>query len=147
MSDNSFNDDIHINESLSLPNWEVSEQFVRASGPGGQNVNKVSTAVQLRWNVPASSLPQGVKNRFMRLWKARITTEGDIIVDARSHRSQALNREAARKRLAEMIRKALTPPKRRIPTRPGRGAVQRRIDKKKQRGAIKAKRGKVTDLE
>lgn len=147
MRDNSFNDDIHINESLSLPNWEVSEQFVRASGPGGQNVNKVSTAVQLRWNVPASSLPPAVKARFMRLWKARITNEGDIIVDARAHRSQALNREAARKRLADMIRKALVPPKRRIPTRPGRGAIQRRIDKKKQRGEIKAKRGKVTGEE
>lgn len=135
--------DLHINVSTSLPAWELSEKFVRASGPGGQNVNKVSTAVQLRWNVHRSTLPGAVKARFVRLWKSRMTSEGDIIIEAREHRSQALNREAARKRLAGMIAKAISPPKRRIATRPGRGAIQRRIDGKKRRSEIKSGRGKI----
>ena len=145
--DHGSDSDIHINESIWLPAWEVSEKFVRASGPGGQNVNKVSTAVQLRWNVTRSTLPPAVKARFKRIWKARLTQGGDIIIDARSHRSQALNREAARKRLVDMITKALTPPKRRIPTRPGRGAIQRRIDGKKRRSNLKSKRGRVKDTD
>ena len=141
--DNSSDSDIHVNESFAVPSVEIIEKFVRASGPGGQNVNKVSTAVQLRWNVRNSQLPPSVRVRFEKIWKSRITGDGDIVIDARGHRSQALNREAARKRLAEMIRKAFVRPKRRIPTRPGKAAVQKRIDSKKRRSQTKRGRGRV----
>jgi len=144
MSESSQKGDICISDGVSLRGWEVTEQFIRASGPGGQNVNKVSSAVQLRWNVDRSTLPVAVKTRFRTLWGPRITEAGDVIIEAKTHRSQGLNRDAARKRLADMIRKALHPPKRRIATRPGKRAVQRRIDGKKQRGALKATRGKIS---
>ena len=145
--DHRSDSDLHINGSVSLPSTEIVEKFVRASGPGGQNVNKVATAVQLRWNVRASSLPAGIKVRFERIWQSRISLEGDIIIDARSHRSQAMNREAARKRLIQMIQKALTPPKKRIPTKPSRAANQRRIDRKKKRSRTKGGRGRVRDVD
>lgn len=144
MSENPDPPGIFISPDVSIPDWELSEQFIRASGPGGQNVNKVSSAVQLRWNVERSSIPPDVKARFRRLWRSRITGEGDVIIEAKTHRRQALNREEARHRLAEMVTKALHPPKRRIPTRPGRGAVERRITAKKQRGNVKAARKPVT---
>ena len=145
--DHRSDSDLHINGSVSLPSTEIVEKFVRASGPGGQNVNKVATAVQLRWNVRASSLPAGIKARFERIWQSRISLEGNIIIDARSHRSQAMNREAARKRLIQMIQKALTPPKKRIPTKPSRAANQRRIDRKKKRSQTKGGRGRVRDVD
>ncbi|WP_273418665.1 alternative ribosome rescue aminoacyl-tRNA hydrolase ArfB, partial [Hyphomonas adhaerens] len=105
-----------MSDSLIVPAWELSEAFVRASGPGGQHVNKVSTAVQLTWQVEASSLPAEVKARFVKLFGSRMTNDGRLILEASSHRSQVLNREAARKRLAEMILKASHKPKRRIRT-------------------------------
>ncbi|MEL6828680.1 MAG: alternative ribosome rescue aminoacyl-tRNA hydrolase ArfB [Pseudomonadota bacterium] len=138
-----MSDDLFITDSLSVPAWELQESFVQASGPGGQNVNKVATAVQLRWNVETSSLPAPVKARFKRRYASRITLDGDVIIDARSHRSQALNRKAARARLVEMVKATASPPKRRIPTKPTGGSVRRRLAAKKRRADVKALRGKI----
>tara|TARA_R110002073_G_scaffold1836_6_gene13190 strand:- start:1572 stop:2006 length:435 start_codon:yes stop_codon:yes gene_type:complete len=135
--------DLRVSGELTVPAWELSEAFVRASGPGGQNVNKVSSAVQLTWNVEASSLPADVKARFTKLYGSRITNDGRLILEASEHRSQPKNREAARKRLAQMILKASIRPKRRVATRPTAGSVRRRIASKKRRGEIKSLRGSV----
>lgn len=138
-----FDKDLVISGGLTLPAWELSEDFVRASGPGGQNVNKVSTAVQLRWNVERSSLPAPVKTRFIRRHGKRISKEGDFILEASRHRSQALNRQDARERLVALIAAVAEPPKKRIRTRPTAGSVRRRLAAKKQRGDVKSLRGKV----
>lgn len=138
-----MDDDLQITPTLRLGAWELSERFIRASGPGGQNVNKVSSAVQLRWNVVSSALPADIKVRILRRYRARITQDGDLIIDAKQHRHQAMNRTEARTRLAAMIRAEVTPPKRRRPTRPTQGAVRRRLKAKKVRGEVKALRGRV----
>lgn len=137
--------DLFVSNDIVIHSWELVEQFVRASGPGGQHVNKTSSAVQLRWNVAASTIPGAVKVRFKKRYGARLTKEGDLVLEVKDHRSQALNREAARKRLKEMVASVAKPPKRRIATRPSRGAVQRRIKAKKVRGEVKALRGRVRD--
>ena len=137
---------IRINDDIAIADWEVSEQFVRASGPGGQNVNKVSSAVQLRFEAARSpNLPGPVKARLKRLAGRRWTKDGAIIVSAEKHRSQALNRELAEEKLVELIRSATVTPKRRIKTRPTLASKRRRLDGKTQRGQIKALRGKVRD--
>ncbi|MHA7856464.1 MAG: alternative ribosome rescue aminoacyl-tRNA hydrolase ArfB [Henriciella sp.] len=135
---------VYVTETIQIPDWELQERFIRASGPGGQNVNKVSTAVQLRWNVLASSIPAPVKARFRKRYGARLTQDGELILEAKDHRSQGLNREAARKRLADMVKSVAEAPRRRIKTKPTRASVRRRLDGKKQRSTVKAMRAKVT---
>lgn len=139
---------IRITDTLAIADWELTESFMRASGPGGQNVNKVSTAVELRFEADRSPhLSVSVKARLKRLAGRRWTNEGAIVLQVEDTRSQARNREIARERLAEMIREALTPPKRRVATKPTWGSQLRRIAAKSQRGEVKAMRGKVGDEE
>ncbi len=133
-----------ITDTIALEDWELTEQFVRASGPGGQNVNKVATAVELRFEAARSpSLPDPVKSRLRRLAGRRWTKDGAIVLQVDETRSQARNREIARERLADLIRRALEKPKRRVPTRPTLGSKNRRIKAKKVRGVVKAMRGRV----
>jgi ribosome-associated protein len=134
---------IPITPSLSLDEKEIEERFVRSSGPGGQNVNKVATAVQLRFDVTASSLPDAIRQRLIALAGSRATDEGVLVIEAREHRTQAQNRDAARDRLVALIQRAAQPPKKRRATKPGRGAKEQRLASKKRRGEIKARRQKT----
>ena len=133
---------IRINDTTTLDDREVEERFVRASGPGGQNVNKVATAVELRFDVAASSLPADVKARLAKLAGSRLTTEGVLVIDSREHRTQAQNREAARARLVALVQQAFIRPRKRRPTKPGAAAHERRLSSKKRRGDVKVSRGR-----
>jgi ribosome-associated protein len=131
---------IEITDQLAIDDRELEVRFVRASGPGGQNVNKVATAVQLRFDIQASSLPPEIKNRLRGLAGKRVTAEDVLVIDSREHRTQAQNRDAARERLVVLLRKAAHRPKARRPTKPTAGARERRIQSKKRRAETKESR-------
>jgi ribosome-associated protein len=129
---------IHITDTIAIDEREIEESFVRAAGPGGQNVNKLATAVQLRFDVRrSSSLPDDVRARTERLAGRRLTREGVIVITAQRHRTQERNRQDALDRLIDLIRRAAQPPTPRRPTRPTAGAKRRRLESKKQRAMIK----------
>jgi ribosome-associated protein len=134
---------IRISREISIPERDLEERFVRASGPGGQNVNKVASAVELRFDVGASSLPEAVKARLRTLAGRRLGDDGILVIDSREHRTQARNRAAARERLQELLRRAEAAPKKRRRTRPTAAGRERRLEAKSARARVKARRSRV----
>ena len=134
---------IAVDDNIVIDEREIEEHFIRASGPGGQNVNKLSTAVQLRFDVRHSSLPREVKARLLPLAGRRMTVEGVLVIAAQNHRTQEANRREARARLFDLIRRAAVAPKLRRPTKPTRSSKRRRLDSKTRHGRTKSLRGRV----
>jgi ribosome-associated protein len=134
---------LEITQQIAIPDEEIAIVAIRAQGAGGQNVNKVASAVHLRFDVQGSSLPEAVRSRVLRLADRRISKTGVIVIKAQEHRTFEKNREAARQRLAQLIRRAVLPTKKRKFTRPTRSAARRRVDRKTRRGRVKQLRRKV----
>ena len=136
---------IQVTDTIVLNDREIKERFIRATGPGGQNVNKVATAVELRVDLRRSSLPPDVKERLIALAGRHVTTDGVLVVDSRAYRSQAQNRDAARARLLALLRRAAKPPRERKPTKPRPTAREERLVSKKRQGAVKRSRSRQGD--
>ena len=137
---------LRVTDHIQIADWELTEQFVRSSGPGGQNVNKVSSAVELRFEAGSSpSIPAPVKARLRRLAGRRMTEDGTLVLQVDETRSQARNREIARQRLIDLVRQATHAPKRRVATKPTLGSQRRRLKSKSERGEVKSLRGRVAD--
>ena len=138
---------LHITNQIAIPTSEIEISAVRSQGPGGQNVNKVSTASHLRFNIEESSLPEYIKKRLLMLGDKRITKEGVVVIKSQQYRSQEKNREEALRRLQELVRSVTVTPKKRKSTKPTPVSQKRRLDKKSRRGKIKELRRKITDDE
>ena len=136
---------LYISSNVSIPDMEISFSAIRAQGAGGQNVNKVSSAIHLRFDIQASSLPEFYKQRLLKLKRQWISKDGVIVIKAQQSRSQLQNREAALKQLQKIIQSVAVTPKKRRPTRPTRSSQKKRMDKKTKRGQIKALRRKVVE--
>jgi len=136
---------LYINDDISISDEEIELKAIRSGGPGGQNVNKVSSAIHLRFDVDSSSLPESVKARLLQNRDQRMTVDGVIVIKAQNHRTQEKNRAEALTRLKQLIEESLTVRRKRIPTRPSRASKERRLDSKKKRSVLKKLRAKDHD--